>query len=114
MRDSGLIAIVPHRLSDNYWKIDFIQHSVTSAVEDLSRTREDIDTLQKLQTDLVFLSADQRNTLLFNLSHYVQKLARLRGALISLDVSLELALDGKDLSIEATQEAFHRRTAAKP
>jgi hypothetical protein len=110
MRDSALIAIVPRRLSNNYWKIDFIQQHTVSSIAEVYKLRDTILAIQRLQRSSIPISPAQRDTLLMAYSEYAQQLAHLRTFLIALDASLELALDGKELTVEASIEARRLRT----
>jgi hypothetical protein len=111
MRDSALISIVPHRLSTNYWKLDFmVQRSIITTQETIE-LKDKILALEKLQTASNPLTPTERETLLLAFSEYAQKLARLHNTLTAFDVSLQLALQGSDLSIETTNQAQKRSNA---
>jgi hypothetical protein len=111
MRDSALLSIVQRQLSGNYWKIDFIQQHIITSIAEVNRLRDTILAIQRLQRPSVPIPPAQRDALLMAYSEYAQQLAHLRTYLISLDVSLELALDGKELTVENSIEARRRRSS---
>jgi len=111
MRDSALIAIVPRQLSTNYWKIDFMVQRSIVVTQELNELKDKILAIEKLQTPTNPLTPTERDTLLMAYSEYAQKLSHLHDSLDFLDTSLELALQGGDLSIEATNQAHKRRDA---
>jgi hypothetical protein len=110
MLNSGLIPIVPRQLSGNYWKLDFTIQRAIATQQEVVSLKDTILAIEKLQTTTFPLTATEREGLLMAFSEYAQQLARLRSSLDNLDVSLALALEGKDLSIEATNEAIKSKT----
>jgi hypothetical protein len=108
MRDSALISIVPHQVSTNYWKLDFMVQRSIVTTQEIMQLKDKILALEKLQTPSNLLSPTERDALLLAFSEYAQKLGRLRDTLDAFDVSLQLALQGKDLSIETTNQAQKR------
>jgi len=109
MRDSALIALVPHQLSDNYWKLDFTAQRAVAYIQEANRIRDRIIAIENLQSPATPLSVADRDTLLLAFSEYAQQLTDLRDDLTFYDVSLQLARDDKDLSIETTNEAVKRK-----
>ena len=111
MRDSALIAIVPRQLSANYWKLDFIIHKVIDIIEEAGKLKDRMIAIVNLQTPASPLSPSERDALRMAFSELNQQLDHLRVTLSKLDVSLDLALQGKDLSIEASNDAMKQRYA---
>ena len=107
MRDSALISIVPRRLSTNYWKLDHIIQRANLELLEITQSRDKITAIEDLATPAAPLSAAERNDLLLTFSQYRQQLDRMRNNLIALDVSIALALEDKNLTIEATNDALN-------
>jgi hypothetical protein len=106
MRDSALLSIVPRQLSTNYWKLDFLIQSANNHLQDVTRSRDKVAAIKSLQTLSAPLTAAERNELLLAFSEYRQQIDRLRNTLVGLDLSIGIALESKDLTVESTNDAY--------
>ena len=93
-RDIGLLALAPHALVDNGWKVHFIQEAVTAQVRKVYADLDGIQALASIHPDIAALAPADREALLVAYANYRESLKVLKIDAALLDRATGLALDG--------------------
>jgi len=100
MRDSGLLAIAPRPLVDNYWKVNFIHESVFSQFNLVYSNINELSALLSLQHPDKPISQTDRDALLIAAAHYRESLDALRIRLLILNTAIDLALHDQSIDVD--------------
>ncbi len=100
MRDSGLLAIAPRPLVDNYWKVNFIHEAVFTQVDLVYSNMNELSALLSLQHPDKPITQTDREVLLTAAARYRESLKALRLRLVILNTAIDLALHDQPINID--------------
>jgi hypothetical protein len=100
MRDSGLLAIAPRPLVDNYWKVNFVHEGVTTQFNLVYSNINELSALLNLQHPDKPISQTDREALLIAAARYRESLIALRIRLVILNTAIDLALHDQPLNVD--------------
>jgi hypothetical protein len=108
MRDSGLLAIAPRHLVDNYWKVNFIHEGVFSQFNLVYSNINELSALLSLQHPDKPISQTDREALLIATARYRESLIALRIRLVILNTAIDLALHDQPINVDNLYTAHPR------
>ena len=108
MRDSGLLAIAPRPLVDNYWKVNFIHESVFTQFNLVYSNINELSALLSLQHPDKPMSQTSREALLTAAARYRESLIALRIRLVILNTAIDLALHDQSINVNNLYAAHPR------
>jgi hypothetical protein len=100
MRDSGLLAIAPRHVVDNYWKVNFIHESVFTQFNLVYSNINELDALLSLHQPDKPMSQTDREALLTAAARYRESLKALRIRLAILNTAIDLALHNQPINVD--------------
>ena len=100
MRDSGLLAIAPRPLVDNYWKVNFIHEAVFTQVDLVYSNMNELSALLSLQHPDKPITQTDREVLLTAAARYRESLKALRIRMVILNTAIGLALHDQTINID--------------
>ncbi len=100
MRDSGLLAIAPRPLVDNYWKVNFVHEGVITQFNLVYSNINELSALLSLQHPDKPISQTDREALLIAAARYRESLIALRIRLVILNNAIDLALHDQPINID--------------
>jgi hypothetical protein len=100
MRDSGLLAIAPRPLVDNYWKVNFIHEAVFTQVDLVYSNMNELSALLSLQHPDKPITQTDREVLLTAAARYRESLIALRIRLNVLNTAIDLALHDQSINAD--------------
>ncbi len=102
VRDSALLALIPKRLANNYWRVDFIQERANVLMATCSDQRDRVNSLSQLHANATMLSAPERDALLLAFSQYTQCLTHLGSILKRFSAQNETAIADETVTVVPT------------
>ena len=100
MRDSGLLAIAPRPLVDNYWKVNFVHEGVITQFDLVYSNINELSALLSLQRPDKPISQTDREALLTAAARYRESLKALRIRMVILNTAIGLALHDQTINID--------------
>ena len=102
VRDSALLPLIPKRLANNYWRVDFSQERATYLMATCSELRDRVNSLSQLHASATMLSAPERDALLLAFSQYTQCLTHLDSMLKRFGDQNETAIANETVTVVPT------------
>jgi hypothetical protein len=100
MRDSGLHAIAPRPLVDNYWKVNFIHEGVITQFNLVYSNINELSALLSLQRPDKPISQTDREALLISAARYRESLIALRIRIVLFNTAIDLALHDQPIDVD--------------
>lgn len=101
-RDLGLLALAPHDLVDNGWKVYFVQDAVVQQVRKVYADLDHVQALAGIHADAAPLEPAARESLLVAYATYRESLKVLKIDLTLLDKATGMTLKGKKIGPDGT------------
>jgi hypothetical protein len=100
MRDSGLLAIAPRPLVDNYWKVNFTHEGVVTQFYLVYSNLNELSALLSLQHPDKPITQSDREALVIAAARYRESLRDLRIRLVILNTAIDLALHDQSINVD--------------
>ena len=98
LRGNGLLTLVPQRVADSYWKVDYMCDKAITGLSELYDARVRVNAIIHLHRDPSQLSEQERRDLLLAYSQLQQTLVRERSAIQAFNIGNEIAIAGGDMT----------------
>jgi hypothetical protein len=93
-RDNGTLTLLPEKLVESYWKVDFLTQTSAAAIESIGDARMKVNSLLHLHATPAELTPTERNDLLRAYSEEDQQIGNFSYILMGFDYMNEAALSG--------------------
>jgi hypothetical protein len=100
MSDSGLLAITPRRIVDNYRKVYFIEDATVTQLRTMYADSDRLSAQMSLYTSAATLTPADRSSLLLSYANYRESLKVLRIDLVLLDMATDMAYRDEPITVQ--------------